>query len=118
MGRVAGTFLAKGHQDGQHVVYLYGPQLLTQKEALGDAITALGKNMISIPMTAQRHGVSNAGSQDVLVRLGPEERRSDWFRTAFSNFEENVGNVQKYTGQPPTQYKEWVESDKARWTSE
>jgi hypothetical protein len=118
MGRVAGTILAKGQHDGQHIVYLYGPRLLAQKDALTDAITVLGKNMKPIPMTAQQHGGSNSGAQDVLVRLGPEESRSDWTQTAYSNFEQEVGNVRKYTGQPPTEYKEWVESSKARFTSE
>lgn len=35
MGRVSGTILVQGPKNGQRKVYLYGPQVMSQREALG-----------------------------------------------------------------------------------
>jgi uncharacterized protein YbjT (DUF2867 family) len=115
MGRVGGRILVDGQSHGQHIVYLYGPQLMAQKDAIAIVIRALGKD---VQVVEGRHELSKQPAtkgQRVIVRLGPEERKSDWFSVAYDNFHEGVDNVSKYTGEPGTSFKSWVEENKFRY---
>lgn len=109
MGTVGGTILAKGgQQDGQKIVYLYGPELIAQKDAIVIAAKAVGKNVV-FDEEESRDGNS------VRVRLGAEGATSSWFARAYDNHEEGVRNVERYTGRSPTGYKEWVEENVERF---
>lgn len=109
MGRVGGTILAEGQRDGQNIVYLYGPKLVTQKDAVVIAAKALGKSVV------WEESESSKDAQSVLVRIGADTPKSSWFVTAYDNHEEGVRNVLKYTGAPATGYKEWVEENRERF---
>ena len=115
MGRVAGNILVKGQRDGQYVVYLYGPRLVAQMDAIATLITALGKGMKIVSGNdqeiLQEQSASKAEAKDVAVTYGPEEKKSTWFASAYSNHEEGIRNVLKYTGKPGTEYKEWVKGN-------
>ena len=121
MGGVGGRILVDGQSDGQHIVYLYGPQLMAQKDAIAVMIRALGKDVQVIDSHEESHvelpkQLATTG-QRVLVRLGPEDRKSDWFLTAYSNFKEGVDNVSKYTGESGTSFEEWVNENKIRFNN-
>ena len=74
-------------------------------------IVRFGKEGVVEPHTA-----SGDSSERVTVRLGPEQEKSDWFLHAYDNFEDEVENVLKYTGEPAVSFKEWMEENTTRFS--
>lgn len=111
MGAVAGNLLVNGRGDERHVLYLYGPQLLAQKDAIHVALKGLGRNAVTDSNQTQNPSGGHEEHKDVLVRLGPQSAASHWFERAYGNFQEGVENVERYTGRAPIRYQEWVEGN-------
>jgi uncharacterized protein YbjT (DUF2867 family) len=124
IGRVCGTVLAKGPQDEQRAIYLYGPELLSQMDSVRILAKVLGKNPKiesideqeaykifveerKVPVPIAKYMVSQVGS----TATG----HSQVF--GFSVNEEHLSNVQKYSGRKATTFEEWVEQNKQMFVS-
>ncbi|CZT12203.1 related to NmrA-like family protein [Rhynchosporium agropyri] len=122
MGAVIGTILAKGPQDGQRKVFLYGPQILSQKQALEIIGDVLGKEIKVSSVDA------DAALADYLSKGAPKPMAEFFIRALgdtdpaledaswLVNFKEGQDNIVKYTGRPATTFREWVEANKKLFT--
>ena len=124
IGRVCGTILAKGPQDEQRAIYLYGPELLSQTDVVRILARTLSKNP----------KIESADEQDAY-KLFVEElgmpvpvakymiRQTGKTATGHSQVlgypvsEEQLSNVQKYSGRKATTFEEWVEQNKQIFVS-
>ncbi|KAH8646810.1 hypothetical protein BX600DRAFT_476954 [Xylariales sp. PMI_506] len=116
MGTVAGTILVQGPRNGQHRVYLYGPQFVTNK----DAITAIGK---AINKDIKITGLNKEESLALLAGHGTPKPFAEYLVRCFhstsaeiwsfrSCYEEGVKNVELYTGKPAIRFQEWLDANK------
>ncbi|KAJ4361132.1 uncharacterized protein N0V89_001701 [Didymosphaeria variabile] len=118
MGGVSGTILAEGPpRDGQRKVFLYGPQILSQKQALEIIGEVLGKEVKVAGIGAEEalaeylaKGAPKPMAEYMIRAVGdtdPELEDGSWL----AHYKEGVENVSKYTGKPATGFREWVEAD-------
>ncbi|KAL2060603.1 hypothetical protein VTL71DRAFT_9244 [Oculimacula yallundae] len=122
MGGVIGTILAEGPRDGQRVVFLYGPQILSQKLALEIIGEVLGKKIKVVGIDAEEamaqylaKGAPKPVAEYFIKALGdtdPEMEDGSWL----ANYKEGVENVKKYMGKPGTGFREWVEANPSLFT--
>ena len=123
MGRVSGTILAKGQQNGQNIVYLMGPKMMSQRESIGVIGRALGKDIKVTPANEQEavELYMSIGTPEplakYLVQVFSEIDKQDDASAHPSLYETAVANIQKYTGKPPTTFQEWVEGNKQLFTA-
>lgn len=124
IGRVCGTVLAKGPQDEQRAIYLYGPELLSQRDSVMIVAQVLGKSPkieIVAEEDAYKMFVEERGLPAPLARYmtsqggKPFTGHSQVF--GYSVEEEQLSNVQKYSGRKATTFKEWVEHNKQMFVS-
>lgn len=123
MGNVAGQLLVDGQKDGQNVLYLYGPELVSQKDALAIIIRAVGKRMEVVDYQEQHRvdepaGPAASSAERVIVRLGYKGGSSDWAKGVYANHQEGVENVVKHKGGPATSFEEWVKENKGKYRAE
>lgn len=111
MGRVSGTILAKGVQNGEHIVYLYGPKPVSQADQAKIVGKVFGKDVNVVKQTpeeAKEHyqaaGVPMPLANYMLKRLGDDQAE----QLPRPHFEQGVENVKKYTGSPAMGFEEWV----------
>jgi nucleoside-diphosphate-sugar epimerase len=112
MGIVGGNILVNGPKDGQHIVYLYGPELVAQKDAVAIVLQGIGKEMV----WEEKNGTIEASSGVVRVTVGKPRQLGEWFKKAYLNHEEGVGNARKYAGHPSMGLNEWVGKNKGRFS--
>ena len=124
IGRVAGTVLAKGPQNAQRKIYLYGPDIISQREAVQTLAKVLGKSPHIEDINAQdahKHFTSHGMPPplaDYMVRAserGSGAGEKQVFGHAVS--EEELVNVEKYSGRKSTTFEKWVEQNKAIFVS-
>lgn len=115
MGRVGGTILVQGPQNGQQKVYLYGPQIIAQ----GDAVVVIGKILgkdIKVTALNEQEGVDQymqAGVPKPIAEYMVRKSGSTSNELADRAFYDiGVENVKLYTGEPSMGFKEWVEENK------
>jgi uncharacterized protein YbjT (DUF2867 family) len=124
IGKVCGTILAKGPQDSERAIYLYGPELLPQRDVVELLAKAVGKSVeidaandeeaykmfveergVPVPIAKymlRRSTVSDAGASTVFgYPITPEQ----------------LSNVQKYSGKKATTFQEWVDQNKQKFIS-
>ena len=119
MGRVSGTILAQGQRDGQNAVYLLGPEMTSQRDAVAIIGRALGKDIKMTPIVDEEEGVKS------YMDTGMPEPVARYLMKAFDRLKENgdpssdrawyeaaVANIQKYSGKPPTGFEQWVGANK------
>lgn len=124
IGRVCGTVLAKGPQDDQRAIYLYGPKLMSQTDCVKIIAKALGKS----PKI-------EAMNEEEAYKMFVEERRvpphiakymvSQTGKTVSGQRqvfglpvgEEELSNVEKYCGKKGTTFEEWVDQNKSTFMS-
>lgn len=119
MGRVSGTILAKGlPADGQRKVFLYGPQVLPQQEALQIVAEVLGKKITISGMTPEQaledytaQGVPKPLADYMIKRLGDDSVTDETEASWRAYYDKGVENVKKYTGQPATGFRVWLEEN-------
>lgn len=119
IGRVCGTVLAKGPQDEEKTPYLFGPVLLSQREVVQTLAKVLGKNPKietadddeaykmyveerGVPPPIAKYMIGHASS----VAIGPLQL------FGIPVTEEQLSNVQKYSGRKSTTLEEWAEQNK------
>lgn len=117
MGGVAGTILAEGPRDGQHKVWVYGPQILSQKQGLEIIGEVLGKEIKVSGIPAEEalaqylsKGAPKPMAEYMIRSLGdtdPTLEDGSWL----AHYKEGVENVKKYTGKPSTGFRDWVEAN-------
>lgn len=116
IGKVSGTILVHGSRNGQQRVYLYGPQLISNRDAIAAIGKALGKQVKVTPLNEQEAVDQLTGKgtpkpfAEYLVRLyqsTPEEMQA-----RRSCYDEGILNVELYTGKPATRFQEWLEAYK------
>ncbi|KAH8698929.1 hypothetical protein BGW36DRAFT_152852 [Talaromyces proteolyticus] len=120
MGEVGGTILVQGPKNGQRKVYLYGPQVVTQGDAIQTAGKILGKDVKITGLSKQegldqflQNGIPKPYA-DYMIRVlaAPDEHQ-----IVRSNYEIGVENVQLYTGKPSMRFEEWVGLNKELFSS-
>ena len=121
MGRVSGTILVSGPRNGQQIVYLYGPQILAQGDAIKAAGKVLGKDVKVISMNEheaikqfEANHVPKPMAEYMVRKLG-ESSDGDVLR--FKNYAEGVENVRLYTGRQATGLEEWIKANQGLFAS-
>lgn len=118
IGGVAGTILAEGRpRDGQHKVFVYGSQILSQKQGLAIIGEVLGKEIKVSGVPAEEaladylsKGAPKPMAEFMIRALGdtdPELEDGSWL----AHYKEGIENVKKYTGKPAIGFREWVEAN-------
>ena len=124
IGRVCGTVLAKGPQDGQKIIYLYGPELLSQADAVKTYAKVLGKDFKVVSISkedayktfVEEHKLPVPAAKYMIDRAG---RKATGQVQVFGYpvSEEQLSNVEKYSGRKATTFEEWVEQNKGMFVS-
>lgn len=115
MGEVAGTILALGPKNGQHVVYLYGPQVMLQRDATQIAGRILGKD---VKLTGQ----SADKALEEMTRKSIPKPLAEYLLRVYTeghskasnppHHDEGVENIKLYTGRAATGFEDWVQANK------
>lgn len=115
MGTVGGKVLVNGPRNGQRKVYLYGPQVLGQAEAILAIGKVLGKTVNIGPLSEQQAvdeyvqtGVPKPVAEYLVKKSGATNEAGNR-----AHYDEGVQNVQLYTGKPAQSLEEWVAENKA-----
>ncbi|KAJ5871907.1 uncharacterized protein N7529_004260 [Penicillium soppii] len=115
MGRVGGTILVQGPKNGQKKVYLYGPRLIPQ----GDAIVTIGKLVgkdVKLTIIDEEealeqslaHGFPKPLAEYMIQTFASTSNEV----TERAHYQVGVDNVELYTGKPSTKFEDWVEANK------
>lgn len=124
IGRVSGTVLAKGApEDGNHAIYLYGPQFISAHESVATIARVLGKS----PKVSD---CEEGEARKILIEeRGYPPPLADYFMAQTKTpggpdelFGKKVnpadrGNVKKYSGFEATTFEEWVRENQENFTS-
>ncbi|KAL2018109.1 hypothetical protein VTK56DRAFT_1239 [Thermocarpiscus australiensis] len=126
IGRVCGSLLTNGPRaldDDGEAIDLCGPQLLSLEEAVGIIGKAIGKDLRFEAVTedeeALKFFVDNGLPEPVAKNLVKSFGEVADGRGAVekTRYEKAVANIQKYGGEAPTKFQDWVEANKARFTA-
>ncbi|KAN0106748.1 NAD(P)-binding protein [Hyaloscypha variabilis] len=124
IGRVCGTVLAKGPQDEQRAIYLYGPELLTQADTVRILGKVLGKNpkikiideQAAYKMLVEERRMPAPIAKYMIHQMG--KNITEHFSVfGYSVREKELSHVQKYSGKEATTFEKWVEQNKQIFVS-
>lgn len=124
IGRVCGTVLAKGPQDEQRAIYLYGPELRSQGDCVRILAEALGKNSTihsadeqeARKLFVEERGIPAPVAEFMIHQLNkPHTGHSQVF--GYQVDEEHLSNIQKYSGTKAMTFEEWAKQNKHRFVS-
>ncbi|EMC96172.1 hypothetical protein BAUCODRAFT_33513 [Baudoinia panamericana UAMH 10762] len=118
MGEVSGILLASGPKNGQHEVYVYGPERMTQGEAIKRAGKVVWGNDVEV------QDLTGQDALDAYAKAGFPKPFADYMARVISRtdeeadanhvrYEEGVKNVELYTGHPATKFEDFVEAHKS-----
>lgn len=121
IGRVAGTILVSGLRNGQKIVYVYGPKILSLQDSVAEIGRVIGKD-VQIILQSREEALQerlNEGMPehiatylvDVLDTPGPDKGKGE----RFPNYNEGVQNIKLYSGKEATPFAEWVNENKAKF---
>lgn len=124
IGRVAGTLVAGGRSaldaaGGKNSIFLFGPQIISQRDAVAAIGRATGKDFKVVAITEEEaiQGYKAIGVPEHLAKtlvdlFGKRERGE--YEEPYEGFvfEEAAGNIEKYAGTQPTRFEEWVRENK------
>ncbi|KAF7309900.1 Dsl1-C domain-containing protein [Mycena indigotica] len=116
IGAVGGAVLVNRPSEEKETIYLYGPELRTAKESWEVIKNITGREIDIAPLTAQHYtqvlltkGLPNAAIQYLLaldrVNVGFPQQE----------YQDAVGNVEKYAGRQPTKFSDYIQAHKAEW---
>ena len=124
IGRVCGTVLAKGPQDERRAIYLYGPELLSQMECVKILAKVLGKSPkleIADEQEALKMFVEERGLPPFLAKYMVEQSgKTAADKSLVFGYpikEEDLPNVEQYSGRRATTFEEWAEQNKQSFLS-
>jgi len=116
MGRVSGAILAASpEQEIEHAVYLYGPQLVAQREVAETIAKVLEKDVKVEGQTPEEatQAMLKAGMPPRIVQWTVSRRTDDKAETVERpDYAKGVANIEKWTGQPAMGFAEWVTGNK------
>ncbi|MCJ1443780.1 MAG: hypothetical protein MMC23_004280 [Stictis urceolatum] len=120
IGRVGGTVLANGTpKDGNNRIYLYGPELLSQRTTVEIIAKVLGKSVkigTADEEEALRQMLEERSVPEPVARYILEKEKKSKSQPSLMfghDFDQaDFGNIQKYTGKKPTTFEEWVSVNK------
>ena len=123
IGRVGGRVLAKGPQDESRALYLYGPRLMSQEENVNILAKVLGKDVKvkslereeAYKMLTEKRGLPPALAEYMTKQADQNPAGSQVF--GFAVGEEELSNVEKYSGRPATTFEQWAEQNKQMFVS-
>jgi NAD(P)-dependent dehydrogenase (short-subunit alcohol dehydrogenase family) len=124
IGRVGGTVLAKGPQDENRALYLYGPQLMSQEESVKTLAKGLGLNpkigsmdeSTAYEIFTEKRGLPAPIAKYMIKQTGLViPGRNLLF--GYPIEQDELSNVEKYTGKKATTFEEWVEQNKGLFIS-
>jgi uncharacterized protein YbjT (DUF2867 family) len=123
MGEVCGTVLVEGQRDGQDVVVLFGPEMLSQKSAFQIIGKVLDEEIEVVKgdgEEALQEYVSSGMPEPIAKYLISIIEKTDPNGLAMGlepgKHEEGVANVEKYTGHPALRFEEWAGRNKSMFT--
>lgn len=123
IGRVCGTILSKGPQDEQRAIYLYGPELVSQADSVRILAKALGTDP-KIESADEQYAYKMFVERGIAVpiakyMIGRAGRTATGPNQVFGYpvSEEQLSNVEKYSGRKATRFEEWVEQNKQMFAS-
>jgi uncharacterized protein YbjT (DUF2867 family) len=114
IGRVGGAVLVEPPASRKEVIYLFGPQLLTDDEMWGKIKTVTGRDIVVTRVSPdEKAAIYKANGipppfVDYLVKAMASMREIDIYPEPF--YSEAVGNVLKYSGYEPTKFDDYVAS--------
>ena len=119
MGRVGGSILAKGgQQNGEKIVYLYGPRLTSQEVAVTSIGNVAGRDIKMTPIGAEEAVeeykaayVPEPIAKYLVKKLGESSEAKDP-KARLASYDDGVANIEKYGGKSPTTFDQWAESNK------
>jgi uncharacterized protein YbjT (DUF2867 family) len=124
IGRVCGTILAKGPPDKQRAISLLGPELMSQRDSVQILAKALGKNpqiKSANEQEAYKMFVEEGGVQapvaEYMISIAGRPVSGDLEVFGYPVKEEELSNIQKYSGEKATTFHEWVEQNKQIFVS-
>ena len=124
IGRVCGTVLAKGPQDEERAIYLYGPELLSNADTIKILAKVLGKNpkieavdeQDAYKLWVEELGTPAPIAKYMVGQLGKPVKGPNQV-VGYLVDEEHLSNVQKYSGRKGTTFEEWAEQNKQMFVS-
>ena len=126
IGAVCGTVLANGPpEDGARKIYLWGPELRSQRECVDVLARALGKNPkieLANKEEAYRMFVEDRGVPAVVAKyvVDRAEKGVSPGKLQVAGYEldeEQLKNVERYSGRKGMRFEEWVEKNKELFIS-
>jgi uncharacterized protein YbjT (DUF2867 family) len=124
IGRVCGTILAKGPQDEQRKIYLYGPTLRTQRDTVEIIAKVLGKDPKIVVISKEQaykvmveeHGLPPYFAK-YMTSLSEKVSTGGLQVQHYPLSEDQLSNVEKYSGKKATTFEEWVGRNKQMFTT-
>lgn len=123
MGEVGGTVLVEGQRDGQDVIYLFGPEMLTQKSGFQIIGKVLGEEIEVVEVDAEealqeylRGGMPEPIAKYLISVIEKTDSNGGAMELEPGRHEEGVANVKKYTGHPALKFEEWAGRNKNMFT--
>jgi len=123
MGEVSGTVLVEGQRDGQDAIYLFGPEMVSQKSGFEIIGKVLGEEIKVVDVDAEealkeyvRGGLPEPIAKYLISAIEKTGSATDFMVLAPGKHEEGVANVKKYTGHPALGFEEWVGRNKSMFT--
>lgn len=124
IGRVCGTILAKGPQDEERAIYLYGAKLLSQADTVRVLGKVLGKEVIietADEQYAYKSFVEDRGAPPFIAKyMVSQMGKTVTGHTQVFGLpikEEHFSNVHKYSGRNATTFEEWAEQNRDLFVS-
>lgn len=123
IGRVCGTVLAHGPPaDGQRHLYLYGPRLYSQEECVGVLARGLAKEPKIVAVAEQDahklFGHMPPALVDYMIRHQRMPVPSGELQVfGYPVTQDQLSNVERYSGSKATTFPEWVEQNKQLFLS-
>jgi uncharacterized protein YbjT (DUF2867 family) len=123
IGRVCGILLANplqgiGGAEIPNFVYLFGPDKLSLKDAVGIIDRATGKNTRVTQVDEQKglhvmvteHGIPEPVAEYLIKGFREYDQNGGFLETPL--YHDAAGNIEKYTKEKPTMFYQWVEENR------
>ena len=118
IGRVGGTVLAKGLEGKDRIIYLYGEELLSQKDTVEVMAKVLGKSP-KIQESSDEEAIEMFKKRgipeplmDYMIRQSRATPSGGINIFGYSVEKEDLKNVHRYTGKKFTTFEEWMQTVK------
>ena len=123
MGEVSGTVLVEGQRDGQDVIYLFGPEMVTQKSAFQTIGKVLGEEIDVVDVDGEealqeylKGGMPEPIAKYLIGLIEKTGSNGGGMDLVPGRHEEGVANVKKYTGHQALGFEEWAGRNKSMFT--